>query len=45
MHPLFNLSGQVALLTGAGSVQGIGFACAQLLAERGANHLQENKSA
>lgn len=36
MHPLFNLTGQVALITGAGSAQGIGFACARLLAEMGA---------
>ena len=36
MHPLFSLQGQVALVTGAGSPQGIGFATAQLLAELGA---------
>jgi 3-oxoacyl-[acyl-carrier protein] reductase len=36
MHPLFSLKGQVALVTGAGSEQGIGYACAQLLAEMGA---------
>jgi len=36
MHPLFSLNGQVALVTGAGSPQGIGFAAAQLLAEMGA---------
>jgi len=34
-HPLFRLSGQVALVTGAGSEHGIGFATAQLLAELG----------
>ncbi len=36
MHPLFSLEGQVALVTGAGSLQGIGFATAKLLAEMGA---------
>ena len=36
MHPLFSLSGQVALVTGAGSENGIGFSCARLLAELGA---------
>ena len=36
MHPLFSLNGQVALVTGAGSPQGIGYACATLLAEMGA---------
>jgi len=36
MHPLFSLEGQVALVTGAGSPQGIGFATAKLLAEMGA---------
>jgi 3-oxoacyl-[acyl-carrier protein] reductase len=36
MHPLFSLHGQVALVTGAGSPQGIGYACATLLAEMGA---------
>jgi 3-oxoacyl-[acyl-carrier protein] reductase len=36
MHPLFNLQSQVALITGAGSPDGIGFACANLLAEMGA---------
>lgn len=36
MHALFNLQGQVALITGAGSAEGIGFACARLLAELGA---------
>ena len=34
-HPLFRLSGQVALVTGAGSAHGIGFATARLLAELG----------
>ena len=34
-HPLFSLAGQVALVTGAGSPGGIGFATAQLLAELG----------
>lgn len=36
MHPLFSLEGQVALITGAGSPEGIGFATARLLAELGA---------
>ena len=36
MHPLFNLHNQVALVTGAGSPDGIGFARAHLLAEMGA---------
>lgn len=36
MHPLFSLQGQVALVTGAGSAQGIGFASARLLAQLGA---------
>jgi 3-oxoacyl-[acyl-carrier protein] reductase len=36
MHSLFSLSGQVALVTGAGSENGIGFSCAKLLAEMGA---------
>lgn len=36
MHPLFSLEGQMALVTGAGSAQGIGFAAAKLLAEMGA---------
>jgi 3-oxoacyl-[acyl-carrier protein] reductase len=36
MHPLFSLDGQVALVTGAGSPQGIGYSCAKLLAELGA---------
>lgn len=37
MHPLFSLKGQVALVTGAGSTEGIGFATAKLLAEMGAD--------
>jgi 3-oxoacyl-[acyl-carrier protein] reductase len=36
MHPLFDLKGQVAFITGVGSNEGIGFACARLLAELGA---------
>ncbi len=36
MHPLFDLKEQVALITGVGSQDGIGFACAKLLAEMGA---------
>jgi 3-oxoacyl-[acyl-carrier protein] reductase len=36
MHPLFSIQGQVALITGAGSAEGIGFATAKLLAEMGA---------
>jgi 3-oxoacyl-[acyl-carrier protein] reductase len=36
MHPLFSLDGQTALVTGAGSAEGIGFAAAKLLAEMGA---------
>ena len=36
MHPLFSLQGQTALVTGAGSGDGIGFAAAKLLAEMGA---------
>jgi 3-oxoacyl-[acyl-carrier protein] reductase len=36
MHPLFSLEGQTALVTGAGSPEGIGFAAAKLLAELGA---------
>lgn len=36
MHPLFSLQGQAALVTGAGSPTGIGFAAARLLAEMGA---------
>jgi 3-oxoacyl-[acyl-carrier protein] reductase len=35
MHPLFSLQGQKALITGAGSQEGIGFAAAKLLAEMG----------
>ncbi len=35
-HRLFDLSGQVALVTGAGSESGIGFATARLLGELGA---------
>ncbi len=34
-HPLFSLPGQIALVTGAGSASGIGFATARLLAELG----------
>ena len=36
MHRLFSLKGQAALVTGAGSDAGIGFATARLLAEMGA---------
>lgn len=36
MHKLFSLAGQTALVTGAGSESGIGFATARLLAEMGA---------
>lgn len=36
MHRLFDLSGKVALVTGAGSEGGIGFATARLLGELGA---------
>lgn len=36
MHPLFSIEGQIALVTGAGSAEGIGFATAWLLAEMGA---------
>jgi 3-oxoacyl-[acyl-carrier protein] reductase len=36
MHPLFSLQGQAALVTGAGSAEGIGYATAKLLAEMGA---------
>jgi len=36
VHPAFALAGQVALVTGAGSEAGIGFAAARLLAELGA---------
>lgn len=35
-HRLFDLSGKIALITGAGSESGIGFACARLLGELGA---------
>ena len=34
-HPLFTLSGKTALITGAGSPDGIGFATAALLAQLG----------
>ena len=37
MHPLFDLRGQTALVTGAGSAGGIGFASARLLLELGAD--------
>jgi 3-oxoacyl-[acyl-carrier protein] reductase len=37
MHPLFDLKNQVALITGVGSKDGIGFACAKFLAEMGAS--------
>lgn len=36
MHPLFDFKQKVALVTGAGSADGIGFACASVLAEMGA---------
>jgi 3-oxoacyl-[acyl-carrier protein] reductase len=36
MKPFFDLSGLSALVTGAGSAQGIGFACAQALGSLGA---------
>jgi 3-oxoacyl-[acyl-carrier protein] reductase len=35
-HPLFSLAGRTALVTGAGSTMGIGFAAARILAELGA---------
>ncbi|WP_342618247.1 SDR family NAD(P)-dependent oxidoreductase [Rhodoferax sp. GW822-FHT02A01] len=35
MHPLFNLNKRIALVTGAGSPSGIGFATVKLLAELG----------
>lgn len=38
-HPQFSLSGQVALITGAGSPTGIGFATATLLAMPGASYI------
>jgi 3-oxoacyl-[acyl-carrier protein] reductase len=36
MHRSYNLQGQVALITGAGSATGIGFATARMLAQMGA---------
>ncbi|MBB3166967.1 SDR family oxidoreductase [Simiduia aestuariiviva] len=39
MHPAFDFNGQTALITGAGNPNGIGFACARLLAELGAKVL------
>jgi 3-oxoacyl-[acyl-carrier protein] reductase len=37
MPELFSLAGRVALVTGAGSAEGIGFATARLLSELGAS--------
>lgn len=37
--PAFDLSGRVAIVTGAGSATGIGFACARLLVDLGAKAL------
>ncbi|HVQ29549.1 MAG TPA: short-chain dehydrogenase, partial [Vicinamibacteria bacterium] len=36
MRPFADLAGQAALVTGAGSSEGIGFACARLLGRLGA---------